>query len=152
MSEPPPEPNPRPVEILGADSATAATLAARLERGIRARAETVPPIRVARLESLAAELDELRAAIAQVRSRIAHAGEVATDRKGWLASVETFVKRSIRRLVQRHLDQQREVNEALLLALERTLALVEREHDLADANANRIEEYALRETLARSPG
>lgn len=117
---------------------------ARIEEGARSRAADPPPLALRRTESLAAELDGLAAAIDELRRRMDRYGEVTTKRGGVIGQLEVFLKSAARKLVQRHIDQEKEVHAALIAVLDRLTAAARAEHALLDENATVLTEDAER--------
>src|SRR5262245_9244616 len=56
--------------------------------------------------------------LAELKRSVDNYGIVVTRRKGVLGWAEHLVKRGLRKLILRHLDQQREINQAVVRALE----------------------------------
>lgn len=86
----------------------------------------------------------MAASIEELRARMDRYGEVKTERPGALGRLELLFKSMVRKLVQRHLDQEREVHEALGDVLERLSDVLRAEHTLMDDNAATITEHAAR--------
>jgi len=109
-----------------------------------------PPLRLARSDVLAGEVRELREALAELRARSARLGSVETLQAGWRGRIELAVKALVRKLILRHIDQQREIDEATIRVLERLASLVEQQNALADANAVELSDFAVRAERRRT--
>jgi len=122
----------------------AAAIRRRIDSGARARAVEPPPLALRRTATLAPELSALGEAIEALRARMDAFGAVTTDRSGWVGRLELGVKRALRKLVARHLDQEREVHAALQAVLTQLIAVLAAEHDLLDENSTTLADESLR--------
>ncbi len=115
-----------------------------MEEGARARAVEAPPLALRRTDGLAPTLRALLESVEDLRSQMERFGDVTTSREGLLGRIELAMKSVVRKLVQRHLDQEKEVHVALLNVLERLSVALRAEHELLDDNASVLTEDALR--------
>ncbi len=126
-------------------------LGPRLAAAARSRAGMVSPLGLAGLGAVAEELGELRRARADLAGRMARFGEVTTVRAGLAGRLELAVKSLLRKLMRRHIDQQRDVHAALEVVLERLQQVLERELELLEVNFERlVDEARRRESDGRS--
>lgn len=63
---------------------------------------------------MAEELWAVRDTIEDLRRKVSAYGNIGSEKKGSSAKLELFVKKVVRKVIRRHIDQQREVHEALL--------------------------------------
>ncbi|MDG2306927.1 MAG: hypothetical protein P8R42_20230 [Candidatus Binatia bacterium] len=131
------------VEVRGSHDRTSA-LGAAVDVGVRARSGESPPLALGRTDLIALELQSLDESIRELRDCMGRFGEVTTTRTGFGGRVELALKGIVRKLVQRHLDQEKEVHVALQRVLERLSALRTAEHALLDENATVLVDDALR--------
>lgn len=117
---------------------------ARIVEGARARATEAPPLALRRTDALLAEREALGAALGELRDRMSHFGEVTASRSGFAGRLEIAAKSALRKLVKRHLDQEKEVHAALQVVLERLSSLLDAEHRLLDENASVLSDDAER--------
>lgn len=117
---------------------------AQIVEGARARATEAPPLALRRTDELQAERESLGAALGALRERMRRYGEVTTSRSGFVGRVEIAAKSALRKLVKRHLDQEKEVHAALEVVLDRLSSLLDAEHRLLDENASILSEDAER--------
>lgn len=75
---------------------------------------------------------------------MSHFGEVSTGRGGGAGRLEVGLKSVLRKLVQRHIDQEKEVHEALTIVLDRLTDVVRAQHVLLDENVTILTEDAER--------
>jgi len=121
------------------------------EGAAAARVESAPPpLRLVRSDVLDGEVRALREAIAELRARSERLGRVETLQSGWRGRIEIAVKSFVRKLILRHIDQQREIDEAAIRVLERLASLAERQNALADANAGELSDFAVRAERRRT--
>lgn len=100
---------------------------------------------------LTGEVEALRDSIAELHRCMGEYGGVEVRGEGLPGRIEGLVKSVLRKLILRHIDQQKEVHRALAVVLARLTALLEAEQLLADRNAERLIEAAVRDSLRR-PG
>lgn len=117
---------------------------ARMDAGARARTVEPPPLSLRRTDSLAAEVRALAESIDELRATMSSFGEVTSERKGLGGQLELVVKRVLRKLVARHLDQEKEVHVALQAVLARLTGLLAAQHELFDENASALADESVR--------
>lgn len=132
---------------LGADSERTASASERIERGL-ARTADSPPLSLRRTEALEPTLQALAASIDDLRACMRRFGEIPPPRSGVRGTVEAAVKSVVRRLIQRHLDQEKEVHRALDTVLVRLQDVIRAEHELLDANATVLTDESVRRARA----
>lgn len=71
--------------------------------------------------ALSEERLALRAAHEHLKLKVHYYGTIGEPAIGWKGKIQFFFKRVIRRLIQRHIDQEREVQEAMLRLIERLI-------------------------------
>jgi len=96
----------------------------RARAAARDRARLAPGFQY-ELDALRSRRRELREAIGELRRRAASVGDLGERVGGWRGRVVWLAKRVVSRLARRHLDQQAEVNAAVLGLLERMAATLE---------------------------
>lgn len=114
----------RPLEIRDPEIDEAGFLD-RVRENLAQRTPLDPPV-TSESSVVRAEHRELLASIENLRVAMSRHGGLGIRRPGWRGRITWLAKHFIRKLVQRHLDQQQEVHQAALDALERTAALLER--------------------------
>ncbi len=119
-------------------------LGRRIAAAARARAGMVSPLRLQQLGVVAEELAELGRARTDLAGCMARFGEVTTARAGLAGRLELVVKSLLRKLVRRHIDQQRDVHAALGVVLERLTRVLERELERVETNFERLTDEARR--------
>ncbi len=133
--------------VLGVDSERAASASERIEHGLARTAES-PPLSLKRTEVLEPTLQALVASIDDLRACMRRFGEIPPPRSGVLGTVEAAIKSVVRRLIQRHLDQEKEVHAALDTVLVRLRDVIRAEHELLDANATVLTDASVRRARA----
>ncbi len=134
---------PGEVEWPGEEERAAADLAS-LDAGVRFAATGTPPLSLVHSDALAPEVAALLEAIEGLRGTMENFGTVSSTRTGLRGALERLVKSGLRKLVQRHLDQQKEVHEALDRVLDRLTALLAAEREWMDTNAQALVDESLR--------
>ena len=86
-------------------------------------------------------------AVEEFRREAQRFGSIEITRKGWRGFAEGMVKRTLRKLMRRPLDQSRDVHAAMLMVLQRLSEVREAESALADLNNRRITEEVLRRSF-----
>lgn len=86
----------------------------RIRQSMASRAKLPPLVALLGQAQLGAERNKLRAAIQELHARVNNYGSVDTLRTGWKAKVELLVKKCLRRVLNRYIAQQQEVNRQLL--------------------------------------
>lgn len=92
----------------------------RIRRNLATR-EELPPV-VLPPDRLRMQHEALVRAVAAVRQAAERYGIVSSAKGGWRGRAEVFLKRCIRKLVRRHIDQQSEVHWNLVALLEQMVA------------------------------
>jgi len=125
-------------------SSATAGVQARIDEGVRARAAEPPPLSLRRTETLEPEIRALAASIDELHAAMGRFGDVTTTRDGWAGRLELFVKGVLRKLVQRHLDQEKEVHVALQTVLDRLTVVLSAERALIDENSTVLADESVR--------
>lgn len=94
-------------------------LLARIETQLASRRELPPSPAQRHRAALRAERQALLAHLAALDERLGRYGQLGEARPGLAGRAALFLKRVIRKLVRRHLDEQREFNAEVLATLRR---------------------------------
>jgi hypothetical protein len=119
--------------------------------GAASLARDHPYLELLRQAELSAEFGALRDSIAELHRCMGEYGGVEVRGEGLRGRVEVLVNSVLRKSILRHIDQQKEVHRALGVVVGRLTALLEAEQLLADRNAERLIDAAVRDSLRR-PG
>jgi hypothetical protein len=90
--------------------------------------EPLPPSAAALgRKRMARQRKKIVASLKELKARIRDYGVVESHKKGWLGQVDLFIKRSIRKLVQRHILQQHRVHLKLHTLLDQLIQYLQDE-------------------------
>ena len=118
--------------------------------GAASLARDRPDLELHRQAELSREVEALRASIGELHRRMEDYGRIEIRGAGVTGRIEGLVKSLLRKLILRHLDQEKEVHRALAVVLDRLTHLIEAEQLLADRNAERLVDASVRQSRVRS--
>jgi hypothetical protein len=97
----------------------------QIRRNMVNRRELPPVYAMMGNTKMAAERRQIVASVHELKRRVRDCGLVATHRPGWKGKIELWVKKSLRRLVFRHLLQQHRVHLKLMSVLDQMVDYLE---------------------------
>jgi O-antigen chain-terminating methyltransferase len=106
----------------------------RVRGNLRGRAH-LPSTTHYETDAVRAERLKLAAEIEDLRDRMSRVGDLGARPPGWRGRAVWFTKRVVRKLARRHLDQQRDVNAAILGLLERAARILEDTGQIVEKSA-----------------
>jgi hypothetical protein len=90
---------------------------------------------------LARQRKKILVSLKELKSRIRDYGVVETHKQGWLATIDLLIKRTLRKIVQRHILQQHRVHLKLHTVLDQLIQYLQDEDVCLRACIDRAEKY-----------